>query len=241
MALLPLDLLKQGASELGIELSDAQLDQYDRFALMLIEANRQFNLTRITEPKDIVLNHYLDSLLYLWAQDAKTGARVIDVGAGAGFPGVPVKIVRPDVSITLLDGTFKKVRFLSDVIEKLGLARTDPVHARAEELAHEKDHRERYDLAYARALSDLKALAELCLPFVRIGGYVVASKGGEIDEEIKAARPIIGQLGGNIEKTVRTHIPGTDIQRSIVVMVKIKQTPAQFPRAYSRIAQKKRG
>jgi 16S rRNA (guanine527-N7)-methyltransferase len=202
----------------------------------MVETNRRFNLTRITDPEAIVLNHLLDSLMCLWALEVAPGARVIDVGTGAGFPGVPIKIARPDLSVTLLDGTLKKVKFLSEAISLLSLEGIEPVHGRAEELAHEKGHRERYDAVYARALSELKPLAEMCLPFVRVGGRLVAQKGPEIDEELVAAGPMIGQLGGAVEKTVRTHIPGTNVARTLVVISKIKQTPPRYPRAYARFA-----
>ena len=238
MPYLPLDLLKTGASELGIELSENQLAQFDEFAAMLVEANRRFNLTRIIDPEAIVINHLLDSLVCLWALELGSGKRVIDVGTGAGFPGMPIKIARPDLALTLVDGTLKKVRFLSEAIERLGLAGVEAVHGRAEELAHEKAYRERCDVAYARALAQMPALAELCLPLVRPGGHVVATKGAKIDAEIDAARPIIGQLGGAVEKIVRTHIPGTEIARTIPVIIKAGHTPAGFPRPYSTIKRK---
>jgi len=236
MSYLPLDLLKAGASELGIELSEAQLAQFDEFAALLVEANRNFNLTRITEPEGMVISHFLDSLVCLWAQEVSGGKRVIDVGTGAGFPGIPIKIARPDLGLTLVDGTLKKIRFLAESIERLGLEGAEAIHGRAEELAHEKAYREHYDVAYARALAELPVLVELCLPFVKPGGLVVATKGPGIDAEIDAARPIIGQLGGAIEKIVRTHIPGTDVARTIPVILKTKQTPERYPRSYALIA-----
>ena len=238
MPVLPLGILKTGASELGIELTDNQLAQLNAFCELMVETNAKFNLTRITQPEEIVTKHILDSLLCLQALELGQGARLIDIGTGAGFPGVPIKIARPDLRITLLDATFKKVSFLSEAIERLGLEGVSPIHARAEDLAREKDHRERYDAVLARALSDLKTAAELCLPFVRLGGRFVAQKGPEIGEEIDKARPIIGQLGDVIEKTVRTHIPGTDIPRTLVVIVKAKPTPAHFPRPYAQITRK---
>jgi len=240
MSFLPLDTLRSGASELGFELTDEQLELFDRFASILVEANEKFNLTRITQPEDIVVNHYLDSLVCLSAQDVKREARIVDVGTGAGFPGIPIKIVRPDLQVALVDGTFKKVNFLAEAVGALGLVGIEAVHARAEDLGHEKQHRERYEVAYARALSEMKALAELCMPLVKTGGRVVATKSDGVDEEIRAARALIGQLGGSIEKTVRTHIPGTEISRRIVVIIKGKPTSPQFPRAYSRISSGKR-
>ncbi len=239
MSFIPLDILKSGASELGIELSDQQLDLLDRFALLLVDANRRLNLTRIIEPEDIVTKHYLDSLLYLWAFEFAEGVFVIDVGAGAGFPGIPIKIARPDLQVVLLDSTAKKVRFLEPAISELSLKGVEAIHGRAEDFAHQKSYREKFDVAVARALAELKILVELCLPLVRAGGGVVASKGEEIEDELDTARSIIGQLGGVIEKTVRTHIPCTDISRRLVVITKARQTPAQFPRSYAQISRHK--
>ena len=241
MAFIPLDVMKAGAFELGIDLSDRQLDLLDRFALLLVDTNRQLNLTRITEPQDIVTKHYLDSLLYLWAFEFAEGVSVIDIGAGAGFPGIPIKIARPDLRVVLLDSTAKKVRFLEHAISELALEGVETIHGRAEDLAHQKNYREQFDVAVARALAELKILAELCLPLVRIGGGIVASKGDEIHDELTAARPVIGQLGGVVEKIVRTHIPCTDIGRQLIVIAKAKQTPVQFPRSYAQISRRKSG
>jgi|YNPNPStandDraft_1061719.scaffolds.fasta_scaffold00008_31 16S rRNA (guanine527-N7)-methyltransferase len=232
---LPLDMLKNGAWAVGFDLSDGQLELLDRFASMLAETNRKFNLTRIVEPQDIVTNHYLDSLLFLRAADTADNARVIDIGAGAGFPGIPMKVARPDLIVTLLDATAKKVSFMSYAVAALGLADVELLHGRAEDLGHQRGRRENYDVACARALADLTPLVELCLPFVKVGGRLIASKGPEIDEELAAAKPMIGQLGGMVEKVVKTHIPGTDVARRLVVISKVKQTPPRFPRQYARI------
>lgn len=239
MSFLPLDALASGASELGIELSGVQLDAMDRFASRLVEANARFNLTRITDPGAIVTSHYLDSFLYLWSLDIAHGSRLIDVGAGAGFPGIPIKIARPDLHVVLLDSTAKKVRFMEEALSALSLEAAEALHGRAEEIAHDRAHRERYDVVVARALSELKVLTELCVPLARLGGSIVASKGEDIDSELTDARPIIGRLGGVVEKTVRTRIPGTDTGRKLVVIRKSKPTPGEFPRAYARIIKRK--
>ena len=239
MSFLPLENLRSSAYDLGIELSDSQLRQFDEFAALLVEANKRLNLTRITEPEEIITSHFMDSLTTLSALDIAPNANVIDVGTGAGFPGVPIKIVRPDISITLLDATQKKLDFIREAVEQLELQNVELVHARAEDIGHKAKYRERYDIAYARALSEMKVLAELCLPLVRVGGHLVAQKSENIDEEVKSAKPIIGQLGGITEKIVRTTIPGTDIVRQLIVIVKAKPTPAQFPRHYSKIVKSK--
>ncbi|MCX8053913.1 MAG: 16S rRNA (guanine(527)-N(7))-methyltransferase RsmG [Armatimonadetes bacterium] len=239
MSFLPLDLLKTGASELDIELSAAQLTQFDQFARLLVETNREFNLTRITDPHAIVVNHLLDSLLCLWSQEVGIGANVIDVGTGAGFPGIPIKIARPDLRLTLVDATQKKIGFIANVIQELGLKEAKAIHARAEELGRNVAYREQYDLVYARALAEMPVLVELCLALVRPGGLVVATKGPKSDTEINAARPTISQLGATIEKIVRTHIPGTDIARVIPVILKTRRTPSRYPRPYAQIVSRK--
>ena len=239
MPFLPLDTLRSGASELGIHLSDEQIDLMDRFASLLVEKNKLFNLTRITEPMEIVSSHYLDSLTCLSAVKIKPGLSAIDIGTGAGFPGIPIKIARPDIHMTLLDSSLKKLRFIEDMVEELGMEGVRIIHARAEMIANNPVHREHYDIAFARALSEMKVLAELCLPLVNVGGSLIAQKSDTTDEEISAAKPIIGQLGGKIEKIIRVTIPGTDITRRIVVVSKIESTPVQFPRTYAKITQKK--
>ncbi|MCE5315413.1 MAG: 16S rRNA (guanine(527)-N(7))-methyltransferase RsmG [Armatimonadota bacterium] len=231
--------LSAGALELGIELSEEQLGLFDRFAEFLVQTNMKFNLTRITDPGGIVASHFLDSLTCLRAVDFKNGDRVIDVGAGPGFPGLPMKIARPDLHVTLLDSTFKKVKFISDAAEMLELEGIEAMQGRAEDVGRNKDFRERFDVACARALSELRVLAELCLPLVRVGGYVIAQKSGEIDDELASARPVIGQLGGCVRDVVRMRIPGTEIDRQLVVISKTKPTPDTFPRPYSRIAKSK--
>jgi 16S rRNA (guanine527-N7)-methyltransferase len=240
MPFLPLDKLKSGALDIGIELSDTQLARFDEFAAFLVDTNEKFNLTRITDPEAIVANHYLDSLLCLGAVEFAHGGRVIDIGTGAGFPGIVLKIARPDLIVTLVDSTFKKVRFLQEAIERLGLSGIEPVHARAEELAAEHGMRERFDIACCRALAELRIAAELCLPFVRLGGRMIAQKGEDVDQEIAGARALIGKLGGRVEKIVRVHIPGTEIVRGLVVVQKAKQTPCAFPRDYAQIAKTKK-
>lgn len=236
MAYIPIDDLRNGALELGIELSDTQLEQFDRYAQFLVETNKKFNLTRITDPRGIVISHFLDSLTCITAHKPIECARVIDVGAGAGFPGIPIKTARPDLKLTLLDSTSKKVKFMAEAAELLELDNVRAIHARAEELGRDKNHREKYDIAYARALSELAVLSELCLPLVKIGGYVIAQKSEDIDDELAHARPLIGQLGGQVENIIKIKLPLSDVTRRIVVMTKTKPTPESFPRAFGKIS-----
>lgn len=250
MSFLPTDMLKRGAQELGVELTDEQIEQLDEFAALLVETNKTLNLTRITEPEEIVTGHYLDSFTCLAAAKIKKGARVIDIGTGAGFPGVPVKIARPDLDVTLLDSSKKKLKFIENAIAEIvqsGKSKVESgegkprlglsfVHARAEDAGRDAAHREVYDVAFARALSDMKTLVELALPLVKVGGMLIAQKSDGADEEIDSARPLIGQLGGKIQRIARIAIPGTEITRCLVVVWKVKPTPPEFPRAFSRIA-----
>lgn len=233
---LPVEVLRDGARGLGIELGDEQLEQLDAFAHLLVETNRSLNLTRITDPTEIVTNHYLDSLTCLAAAEIKPNAQVIDIGTGAGFPGIPIKIARPDLAVTLLDSSMKKLRFIERAVETIGLHGIALLHSRAEEAGREAEHREAYDVAFARAVADMKVLVELALPLVRIGGMLIAQKSEGTDEEIDSARALVGQLGGKIKSVRQIPIPSTDITRRLVVISKVKQTPPKFPRSYSRIS-----
>ena len=250
MSFLPLNALREGAKELGIGLSDYQLQQLDFYAQLLVETNKTLNLTRITDPAEIVTQHYLDSLTCLAAYKVKPGARVIDIGTGAGFPGIPIEIARPDLDLTLLDSSAKKLKFIEGAaveILRSGGSPSPPsrdldrplqittLHARAEEAGRDPLHRESYDVAFARALADMKVLAELALPLVKVGGILIAQKSEGAEEEIDAARPLIGQLGGKIESIKRIPIPSTDITRLLVVISKVKPTPPQFPRPYAKM------
>jgi len=243
---LPVDLLRDGARELGIELTDDQIELLDKFASLLVETNKTLNLTRITDPTEIVTGHYLDSFTCLAAAKIKRNARVIDIGTGAGFPGIPIKIARPDLNMTLLDASGKKLKFIEGAVESQKLkvesweGTCSLVHARAEEAGRDPAHREVYDVAFARALADMKVLAELSLPLVKVGGMLIAQKSEGADEEIDSARALIGQLGGRIEKIERIRIPCTEITRRLVVISKVKPAPPEFPRPYSRISRKRR-
>lgn len=241
---LPVDLLRDGARELGVELGDAQIELLQQFASLLVETNKTLNLTRITDPTEIVTGHYLDSFTCLAAGKVKRNARVIDIGTGAGFPGVPIKIARPGLGMTLLDSSAKKLKFIENAIAAMNAsaAAGEPplevefVHARAEEAGRDPAHREAYDVVLARALADMKVLAELCLPLVKVGGTLIAQKSEGADDEIDSARALIGQLGGRVERIARIKIPYTEITRRLVVISKIKPTGPEFPRPFSKIS-----
>ena len=225
-----LELLKQGAGEFGLELSDLQLQRFSVFASLLLEWNRKLNLTRITDPTEIVIKHFLDSLSCFAVADFPLDAKVIDVGTGAGFPGIPIEIARPDLNITLLDSTRKRLAFLESVAVELELGGVLLVHGRAEDAGQDIERREFYDVAVARAVARMNALAEYTLPLVRLGGFAIAQKGSEVADELKDAEPGITLLGGEVEKVARVTLPYSDITRSVIVIRKVLNTPHVYPR-----------
>ena len=202
------------------------------FSARLLETNKVMNLTAITEPEDVARLHLLDCAALLNITDFR-GKRVVDVGTGAGFPGMPLRILEPDFDLTLLDSLGKRIVFLQRVCDEMGLQRVTCVHARAEEFAAK--HREQYDIATSRAVAALNVLCELTLPLVKVGGRFLAMKAVDSDDEIRAAKSAIAQLGGKVEDIRDYTIPGTDITHRVVVIDKVKPTPDAFPRAFAKI------
>lgn len=228
----PIEDVAAVARRLGIALDASQVDTLERYAVLLREWNERVNLTAIVDPRDIATKHYLDSLVGIAVRRWRGDERIIDVGTGAGFPGVPLAIALPGVRVTLVESVGKKVRFLTAVREALALDRLELAQARAEELAHDAAHRSRYDVATARALPGLPANLELLLPFLREGGEALVYKGG-VEDELVAARRAAAALGGDIVRIVPTAhlglgevLPG----RSLVVARKVRATPARYPR-----------
>lgn len=216
--------------ELGVTLSPEQKQQFDDYYSILVEWNKVMNLTGITEYEEVNEKHFLDSLAIVKVQDMDTVSRVIDIGTGAGFPGVPLKIAFPHLKVTLLDSLNKRIRFLNEVITKLGLWDIETIHGRAEDFARQKDYRECYDLCVSRAVANLSTLSEYCLPYVQMGGLFIPYKSGDIDEELKQAEKAVEILGGKLEKTVKFQLPGSDIGRSFVKITKIATTRKKYPR-----------
>jgi len=216
-------------SELGLTI-DQQLPQFDQLFNLLQEASTRFNLTAIRDETGVVLKHFVDSLTCLKTGKLESGLSVIDVGTGAGFPGLPLKIVRPQLHMTFLDATKKKIDFVEEVCQQLGLQQTYPLWGRAEEIGHQPEHREHYDRAIIRAVSSLSAVCELCLPLVKIGGYVIAQKGPEVEQELDQAKSAAKKLGGQISDPIRVELPITKDKRVLIVIEKTSPTPKTYPR-----------
>ncbi len=225
-----LEKFHRGLEELGIALSETQEKQFLLYYETLIAWNRSANLTTITGFDDVVSKHFLDSLCLVKAVSVSGDQRVLDVGTGAGFPGLPLKIVFPGMHLVLLDSVGKKLKFVDAVIEKLKLSEVTTVHGRAEDLAREEAYRERFDLCVSRAVADLAVLAEYCLPFVRVDGCFVAYKSANIAEETLRAEKAISLLGGETEEVLTYTLPGAEDGRSLVCVRKTQRTPREYPR-----------
>ncbi|MDR1563792.1 MAG: 16S rRNA (guanine(527)-N(7))-methyltransferase RsmG [Oscillospiraceae bacterium] len=209
------------------------LPKFQRYGELLAEWNEKINLTAIKEPKEVVIKHFIDSLALLRYVELPENSRLIDVGTGAGFPGVPIKIVRPDVNLTLLDSLNKRISFLQALTQELG-AEAQCLHARAEEGGRLPKLRESFDIATARAVANLRELSEYCLPFVKIGGAFAVMKGSEIEEELAAAQSAIKLLGGSVESVNLLELPDSS-KRSIIIIRKIGKTPEKYPRQSAKI------
>ncbi len=228
------DLLLSGAAEYGVSLSDEAVERFDIYARLLVERNKVMNLTAITESDEIVKKHFVDSLSLLSVVDIPENAKVIDVGTGAGFPGIPLMIARPDLRMTLLDSTRKRLGFIEEVSRETSLE-PELLHSRAEDAGKNENYRERYDLATARAVSNLRDLSEYCLPFVKKGGVFAPMKSAKAEEEIAQAKKAIHVLGGQIEKKVSFDI-GDVGSRTVIIIKKISQTPTKYPRPSAKMA-----
>ncbi len=217
-------------------LSEETANKLEKYAELLIEWNGKMNLTAITEPNEIIIKHFYDCLLFLKHNEIPQNAKIIDVGTGAGFPGLVLKIARPDLKVTLLDGLNKRLIFLNEVCKELGLE-VETIHSRAEDAGKRSDYREKYDVATARAVARLNVLSEYCLPFVKVGGSFVAMKGPTATEELEDAMTAIKKLGGEKAVQINETLPD-DSQRVFVKIKKISQTPPQFPRISAKISKK---
>ena len=221
-------VLYEKVKQIGIELKEEQLEKFYLYMNILLEWNEKINLTAITNEEEIILKHFVDSLTI--NKYIEEGKSIIDVGTGAGFPGIPIKILREDLKVTLLDSLNKRINFLNEVIEKINLKNIECIHGRAEEFGKNKNYREKYDFATSRAVANMSTLSEYLIPFVKIGGKVLAMKGDKAEEELEEAKKAIKLLGGKVENIDNFYLPDSDIKRNIIIIKKIEKTERKFPR-----------
>ena len=219
---------KQKLNEFDIKINDEQIKSFEKYMNLLLEWNEKINLTAITQPEEVKLKHFVDSLTVL--KYINDDDKVIDIGTGAGFPGIPLKIMNKNTKITLLDSLNKRINFLNIVIEKLDLSNIQAIHGRAEEIARNKLYREKYDVAVSRAVANLSTLTEYMLPFVKVGGKCICMKGANVNEELERAQNAIKELGGEIERVDNFYLSDNDNERNIIVIKKIKKTKSKYPR-----------
>lgn len=222
------NILINTAKQINVDISKEQAEKYFTYMQLLLEWNEKINLTAITAPNEVILKHFIDSITI--EKYIKQNSTVIDVGTGAGFPGIPLSIIRDDLKITLMDSLNKRIKFLDDVIEKNNLTNVDNVHSRAEELGRNRDYRETFDVATSRAVASFNVLLEYMLPFVKVGGYCICMKGSSVEEEIENSKKALAVLNAKLEKVETFNLPGSDNGRNIVIIKKVGATPSKYPR-----------
>ena len=223
-------ILEDGCQAFGVTLTEKQIEQFEKYYELLVEWNKVMNLTGITEFDEVMQKHFVDSVAAAKYVEMEKINSLIDVGTGAGFPGIPLKIVYPHLQVTLLDSLNKRIKFLDEVVDNLGLTGIETVHGRAEDAAKKAEYREQFDLSVSRAVANLASLTEYCLPFVKVGGKFVSYKSVSVDEEIAQSKKAVYVLGGEIGKVEKFNLPESDMERALVIIEKKRSTPKKYPR-----------
>lgn len=232
------NLMKEAAADVNMNLSEEQYDKFIKYMRLVQEWNQKINLTAITEDEEFIKKHFIDCIKAFKSDELKNAKNLIDVGTGAGFPGLPIAIMREDLNVTLLDSLNKRINFLNIVIDELGLKNVITIHSRAEDGARKKELRENFDIATSRAVANMTVLSEFCLPYVKVGGHFVALKGPAIEEELKASKNALGVLGGRLKEVIELEIEDTDLKHNVVIVSKEKECPNSYPRKAGIITKK---
>lgn len=232
------DLMAAAANDVGIELSKEQYDKFIKYMRLVQEWNEKINLTAITKDNEFVKKHFIDCIKAFKSDAIKNAESLIDVGTGAGFPGLPIAILSPDTKVTLLDSLNKRINFLNTVVRELELKNVTTIHSRAEDGAKNKALREKFDIATSRAVANMSVLSEFCIPYVRLGGHFIALKGPSVTEELQNSKNALGTLGGKLITVKEVDIEGTDLKHNLVVVEKVKETPKAYPRKAGTVTKK---
>ncbi len=232
------DLMAKAAEDVGLQLSQDQYEGFMKYMRLLQEWNEKINLTAITEDEEVVKKHFIDCIKAFKRDEFKKAETMIDVGTGAGFPGLPIAIMRPELKVTLLDSLNKRINFLNTVVNELGLKNVTTIHSRAEDGARNKELREKFDIATSRAVANMSVLSEFCLPYVRVGGNFIALKGPAVEQEIEDSRNAIGTLGGKLIDICEVSIEETELRHNLVVVEKVKACDKIYPRKAGTITKK---
>lgn len=231
-------ILGAAASDIGLDFNSTKYNQFIEYKDLLKEWNEKVNLTAITEDEEIIKKHFIDSMKIFKFLPLKNAKKIIDVGTGGGFPGIPMKIMMPDTDMVLLDSLKKRINVLEDILRNIGISGVETIHGRAEEFAQSPMYREKFDAAVSRAVANLTVLSELCIPYVKVGGYFVALKGPSVNDEVTEAKKAISLLGGKIEDIIEIDIEDSDLNHNLVIIKKIKSTAKQYPRKAGIITKK---
>ncbi|PRR81396.1 16S rRNA (guanine(527)-N(7))-methyltransferase RsmG [Clostridium vincentii] len=232
------ELMKEAAKDVDMDLTDKQYEQFIKYMRLVQEWNQKINLTTITEDEEFIKKHFIDSIKAFKSNELKEAKTLIDVGTGAGFPGLPIAIMNKNIQVTLLDSLNKKINFLDLVVKELDLKNVKTIHSRAEDGAKDKKFREKFDIAVSRAVANMAVLSEFCLPYVKLNGSFIALKGPAVEDELKDCKNALGVLGGKLKEVIKIDIEDTDLKHNIVVVNKIKECPLSYPRKAGSITKK---